>query len=66
MADFELTVGGMACSGCVDSVKRAVEKAAPGAKVEIDLASGRVVVSGGADRDVVAGAITRAGYEIKG
>jgi len=66
MADFALTVGGMACSGCVDSVKRAIEKAAPGTKVEMDLASGRVSVAGAPSREAITGAITRAGYEIKG
>ncbi len=66
MSEIELLVGGMACSGCADAVTRAVEKAAPGARVSIDLGDGKVVVAGAPSRDVVAEAITRAGYDIKG
>ena len=66
MADFELKVAGMACSGCVDAVRRAVEKAAPGTRLEIDLASGRVAVTGAPSQEAITTAITRAGYEIKG
>ena len=66
MSEIELSVGGMACSGCADAVTRAVEKAAPGARVAIDLGAGKVVVTGAPSREVVAEAITRAGYDIKG
>lgn len=66
MSDVVLSVGGMACSGCADAVTRAVEKAAPGARVSVDLATGKVTVAGAPSRDVVTAAIAKAGYEIKG
>lgn len=67
MADIVLNVGGMACSGCASAVETAVKKVAPGAAVQVDLADGKVTVSGtGATRDDVAQAIERAGYEIRG
>ncbi|HRK25607.1 MAG TPA: heavy-metal-associated domain-containing protein [Beijerinckiaceae bacterium] len=65
MGELVLNVGGMGCSGCVDAVTRAVEKAAPGAAVTVDLASGRVTVRTDASRETIAGAIARAGYDIK-
>ena len=39
-------VGGMTCGGCVGSVKRAVNRTAPDARVNVDLAGGTVTVSG--------------------
>ena len=66
MSDVVVSVGGMACSGCADAVTRAVEKAVPGAKVAVDLTAGTVRVSGAPSREVVTGAIAKAGYEIKG
>ena len=65
MADITLNVGGMSCSGCADSVTRAVTRVAPDARVVVDLASGRVDVSGAPSREVVAAAIEKAGYDIK-
>lgn len=65
MADFDLTVGGMACSGCADSVTRAIQKTAPEAKVTVDLASGKVSVKDAPARAAVEAAIIKAGYEVK-
>lgn len=45
MSTLNLTVSGMSCMGCVNSVKRLVS-ALPGvSNVNVDLASGRVDVS---------------------
>lgn len=64
MADIQLTVTGMACSGCVDSVTKAVQKAAPEAKVSIDLPTGKVTIANAPSRAIVEAAIIRAGYEV--
>lgn len=42
---IDLTVTGMTCEGCVNSVRRAVERVLPNSDPEIDLASGQVRVS---------------------
>jgi len=52
----------MSCDGCAQAVTRAIRKAAPDAKVEIDLASGEVTVDGRVAECAVAAAIERAGY----
>ena len=65
MAEFTLSVGGMACSGCADSVTRAVQKVAPEANVTVDLATGSVAVKNAPARAPVEAAIIKAGYEIK-
>lgn len=64
MADIELKVDGMACSGCVDSVTKAVGSVAPDAKVSVDLDSGKVRVEGAPSRAVVEAAIIKAGYDV--
>ena len=55
----------MACSGCADSVTRAIQKTAPEAKVTVDLASGKVSVKDAPARAAVEAAIIKAGYEVK-
>ena len=47
----------MSCEGCAQAVTRAIRKAAPDAKVEVDLASGEVAVEGRAAECAVAAAI---------
>jgi copper chaperone len=42
---IELTVTGMTCGGCVNSVRRAVERVVPNSNPEIELESGRVRVN---------------------
>jgi len=64
MADFDLTVSGMACSGCADSVTRAIQKVAPDAKVSVDLSAGKVSVKDAPTRAAVEAAIIKAGYEV--
>jgi copper chaperone len=58
-------VHGMSCSHCAASVREEVA-AIPGVeRVAVDLASGRLDVSGtGADDTAVAAAVARAGYEV--
>jgi copper chaperone len=65
MADFTLSVSGMACSGCADSVTKAVQKVAPEAKVTVDLAAGTVGIANAPARAPVEAAIIKAGYEVK-
>lgn len=64
-----LNVTGMSCMGCVNSVKNLVS-ALPGvAKVDIDLASGRVEVAhdpAQTDADAIRAAIEDGGYGIAG
>lgn len=59
------TVTGMTCGHCVSSVKEEVG-AVPGVTgVEVDLASGRVDVSGGPlDDAAVRAAVEEAGYQV--
>ncbi len=58
-------VGGMECEGCAKSVERAVRAAVPDAEVTVDLAGGLVTVDEAAEQ-VVAAAITEAGFEFLG
>jgi copper chaperone len=60
---IELRVSGITCEGCVRSVTRAIGKAAPGAPVTVDLASGTVSVDAGIDPAGIVEAVRRAGYE---
>lgn len=64
MAEIELKVSGMACSGCADSVTKAIHKVAPEATVVIDLATGTVKIENAPARAPVEAAIIRAGYEV--
>lgn len=69
MNTLTLTVSGMSCMGCVNSVKNLVS-ALPGvAAVNVDLASGRVEVShdpARADAQAVRQAIEGGGYQVAG
>lgn len=60
-----LNVHGMTCGHCVRAVTEAVQEAAPGAEVAVDLAAGTVAISGPADPARVAAAIGEAGYEAR-
>ncbi|MDJ1160050.1 heavy-metal-associated domain-containing protein [Chelatococcus sp. SYSU_G07232] len=57
-------VEGMTCQGCVNSVTRAVERVAPGARVSVDLAARTVTVDAAKDEATLAKAITDAGYDV--
>ena len=63
---MELTVKGMHCEGCIGAVRRFVAAAAPRAQVRVDLGSGRVSITGEAERQAVIAAIERAGYLVEG
>lgn len=59
-------VEGMSCGGCARSVTNAVQKAAPGTTVTVDLEGGRVTVDGDADEATVRAAVEKAGFDFKG
>ncbi len=59
------TVSGMTCSHCVASVREEVSAMAGVDSVDVDLASGRLVVTGAAlDDTAVRAAVSEAGYEV--
>jgi copper chaperone len=60
------TVQGMTCAHCVLSVREEVSDV-PGVRaVAVDLASGRMTVTGeGIDDDAVRAAVVEAGYEVR-
>ena len=62
MQTFDVT--GMSCQHCVGAVTAAITRADPGASAEVDLASGKVVVTNDtAPADVLLAAIAAEGYE---
>ncbi len=60
-----LSVEGMTCEGCANAVKRIVQKADPSAKVDVSLEGKRVDATTSASADVLAQAISKAGYPAK-
>ena len=58
-------VNGMTCGGCAKSVSFAIESAAPGATVNVDLGAKTVLVKG-ADMAAVKQAVEDAGFEFVG
>lgn len=63
---IQFNVEGMTCQHCVGAVTRAIQEHDAAAKVEIDLATGRVSVESNQSVDVLKAAIDEAGYTIKG
>ncbi|MEK9719464.1 MAG: cation transporter [Quisquiliibacterium sp.] len=61
---LNLTVKGMTCQHCVKAVTGAIQELDAGAKVDIDLASGKVAVQSSAPETKLREAITEAGYQI--
>jgi len=61
----EFTVQGMTCQHCVLSVTEEVTEVAGVEAVDVDLASGRLVVRGDADEGAVLAAVAEAGYEAR-
>jgi copper chaperone len=59
-------VSGMSCDGCVRAVTNAIQGVDPGATVEIDLASGKVVVDSHLDDSGIADAVNGAGFTFDG
>jgi copper chaperone CopZ len=61
----EYTVQGMTCSHCVASVREEVSEIPNVIDVNVDLESGRLVVTGGdVDDAAVRAAVEEAGYEV--
>ena len=60
----EYTVHGMTCRHCVLSVTEEVAEVAGVQDVDVDLASGRLVVRGDAEDDAVVAAVAEAGYAV--
>ena len=64
--DQRFDVEGMTCGHCARAVGEAVRRVDPAAKVEVDLAGGRVVVDSSATRERIAEAIRGEGYTVAG
>jgi copper chaperone len=61
----EYTVAGMTCSHCVLSVREEVSELPAVSAVDVDLASGRLTVTGaGIEDGAVRAAVADAGYEV--
>lgn len=59
------SVAGMNCQHCVLSVTEEISEVAGVTGVEVELASGQVIVTGeGFSDEAVAAAVTEAGYEV--
>ena len=56
-------VRGMSCGHCVKTVTAAIHDIDPTARVDVDLAAGRVEVESGQPTSAIAKAIADAGYE---
>ena len=61
----EYTVQGMTCTHCVLSVTEEVSEVTGVQDVDVDLASGRLVVRGDVDDAAVRAAVADAGYEVR-
>ena len=57
-------VSGMTCAHCVRSVTEEVSEVPGVTAVEVDLAAGRLTVTGAADDDAVRAAVVEAGYRV--
>jgi len=60
---IEFQVADMTCGHCAKTITAAVNQAAPGATVTIDLPTHRVTVTGADDADGIEDAIRDAGYQ---
>ncbi|HEY9272881.1 MULTISPECIES: heavy-metal-associated domain-containing protein [Achromobacter] len=60
---IEFQVADMTCGHCAKTITAAVNQAAPGATVTIDLSTHRVTVTGADDADKIEDAIRDAGYQ---
>ncbi len=61
----QYTVEGMTCSHCVSSVREEVSEVAGVSTADVDLATGRLTVTGERiDDDAVRSAVTEAGYKV--
>lgn len=57
-------VAGMTCEHCVRSVTEEVSEVPGVTAIDIDLAGGRLTVTGDADGDAVRAAVVEAGYQV--
>jgi copper chaperone len=65
MTEKNYTVVGMTCDHCVLSVREEVSEVAGVSAVDVDLASGRVTVTGAeVDEQAVRTAVADAGYQV--
>ena len=62
MTEVKLTISGMKCGGCVASVEQALQSQADVESVDVDLENACAVITGQADADVLAKAVTDAGF----
>jgi len=64
-ADFIVSVSGMTCNNCVNSVTRAISEVSNVENVDVDLASGKTKINGNnINIDKVVEAITSSGYSV--
>lgn len=61
---LQFKVEGMSCGHCVKAVTKAVEGVQPGARVDVDLASGNVTVASVDNAQAISAAIEDAGYVV--
>jgi copper ion binding protein len=65
VAEQNFTVQGMTCDHCVASVTEEVSEVAGVERVDVELASGRMVVAGdGFTEQQISAAVEEAGYEV--
>jgi copper chaperone CopZ len=63
----EYTVQGMTCAHCATSVREEVSEVPGVSAVDVDLASGRLIVTGShLDDSAIGAAVDEAGYEVVG
>ena len=60
-----LNVEKMSCNHCVRSVTKAVQALDAEAKVDVDLAAGKVRISGQVDAEAAARAIREEGFQVR-
>jgi copper chaperone CopZ len=61
-ATATLSISGMTCSGCAAAVTRVLARVPGVAKAEVDFATERAVVTGGARQEDLIAAVQAAGY----
>ena len=61
---IEFKVDGMSCQHCVAAVTSAIREHDAAAQVQVDLASGRVIVDSAQPVDALKAAIDEAGYTV--
>ncbi len=64
METLKLTIGGMSCGGCVQSVRKAVESVPDTEVIDLKIGELKVKTSGPATADRLIGAIADAGFEV--